>query len=669
MAIISEGHTVADRPLIKQKPRQLDTLGSGSARPVIWAYGRHLLGGNIIFEQGVSGGNTAVLVALGEGEWESCDALWVNGIPFDITDTAIFHFHPGLDGEAGVETSPGTRNQKICSFFPTTFWPQLTFARTAYVAISLKPDTGAPDRGFQIQGIFKTRRVRIFDSSGTQTGYAYSENLADCLLDLLIERYVKPRARINESLTAAEKALFDFAGFDAWRTACNVQVNGKNRWECHLLWNSHAALQDAVDQVLACGRAYRVMKNGKFSVAHDESRASALTLGMDHLVVEDLGFPEKALTTLPNVVRLKYRDLDAGLGRGTISSSGTAVTGVGTDFLRFFKADHAIQLRSGAQKHETRKVASITSDTSLTLSLAFSANQAAGTTYGNPGLDFKEEHRDVEDHDLQDQAGIITDPEENSIEVGAMTPDRAERLARYFLGKATKARQIRCRACTGVAGLADLLPGDVVTAPSKRDFSATRDYRILEIEELADGGRRLLAEEFDAAIFSDSFGPQQPTAPVLPALHDFASAYGFHGKGGGNITNTQYCSGSTNSHVDGWRRLASGTIRLPKFVTKVLIRLVGGGSGTLGSLGFDAGDNIGIAIGTGSPPSSPTVSASIAETGGSIEITYNNPPTDVNATLWLFIKSTDIPISAQYTVLTFNANQDMFPLSVPGKVL
>jgi len=610
MALISEGHISTDRPLIKQKPKVVDTLGSGAGRPLIWAYGRHLIGGNIIAELPLTGGNTAVLIALGEGEWEGVEALWVNGIPFDITDTSIFHFHPGTDGEAGVETAPGTRNQKICSFFPTTFWPQVTFARTTYIALLLKPDIGAPDRGFQVQGIYKTRRVRIFDSAGVQTGYAYSANPADCLLDLLIERKVKPRALINEALTAAEKLFFDFAAFDAWRTACNVSVNGKPRWECHLLWNSHGALQDAVNQVLASGRAYRVFKGGKFSPVHDESRASALTLGMDQLTIEDFALPEKELRTLPNVVRVKYRDLDAGLGRGTLSSVGTAVTGVGTDFLRFFKKDHAIQVRAGSQQWETRRVSSITSDTALTLTSAFSANQAAGTIYGNPGLDFKEDYRDVEDHDLQDQSGIITNPEENSIEIGASTPDRAERLARYFLAKVTKSKQLQARACTGVAGLVDLLPGDVITGPSKRDFSTTREYRILELEELPDGGRRLLAEEFDAAIFSDSFGPQQPTAPVLPAVHEPYNLRGYHAAAARAISSTNR-SGATDASGS-WVTVASWTLTLPRGATKY--------TGSISSItGLSAVKKARLKIGS-------AISNEVSGAGGGI-VTLNDPPT------------------------------------------
>ncbi|HWQ03254.1 MAG TPA: hypothetical protein VNL38_02135 [Candidatus Nitrosotenuis sp.] len=657
----------SDRPLQKRTPKTVNAAGARSGAPVAWGYGRHLLAGNVIFE-GRSGSSTIVLLALGEGEWDSCEVLFINGVPFDITDTAKFHFHPGLDGEAGVETSPSTRNQKICSFFPTTFWPRIHFARTCYAGLALPPDSGAPNNEFRIQGIYKLRRMRIFDASGTQTGYAYSANYADCLLDLLIERFIKPRSRINEALTSGEKANFDFAAFDDFRSACAATVDGEARWELHKFWDSPMSLQAAVNEALLLARAYRVIKEGKWGATMDAARASVLTLGMDELMWP-VEISERDLMALPNRIRLDYRDMNSGLGRGTISSSGTTVTGSGTDFTRWYKKDQALQVRSGSQIYEAKKIASVDSDVQITLAAAFSANQSAGTLHGNPWLDFQEASRVFEDFDLQDQSGLVSDENRNTIYCGGSTPKRVQRLGEYLLRRRAAAKGFRGRALIVVPGANDPLPGDRIVAPAKDDFTATRDWRITEIEELADGGRIFTADEYDETMFSDASGPQQPAAPALPDLHEAYNTYGFHAAGGGNIENKQYCSASTNTHSAGWRRLASGSIQLPKGVTKVLIRLTGAGTGTGGSLGYASGQNIGIAIGTGSPPSSPTVSGSIAETGGTVEVTYDNPPTEVAATIWLFIQTTATPVSAEFTALQFNANQNMYPLAVPGKVL
>jgi hypothetical protein len=551
----------SDRPLQKRKPKTIDAAGARAGNPVPWGYGRHLLAGNVVNEFRTSS-DTVAQIAIADGECEGPEALFVNGVWFDITDTAKFHFHPGLDGEAGVETSPGTRNQKICSFFQTSFWPRINFARTAYSSLLLAPDTGAPDDSFRIQGIYKLRRVRIFDSAGTQTGYAYSVNPADCLLDLLIERFVKPRGRINEALTAGEKANFDFAALDDLRSACAATVDGEARWELHRFWDSPMSLQQGVNDALLLARAYRVIKEGKWGATMDAARASVLTLGMDALMWP-VELPERDLSALPNRIRLEYRDMNSGLGRGTISSSGTAVTGSGTDFTRWYKKDQALQVRSGAQIWETRKIASVDSDTGITLAAAFSANQSAGTLHGNPWLDFQEASRVFEDYDLQDQAGVVTDDNRNVFHCGSSTGKRVERLGEYLLGMKTRSKGFRGRVVLCYPGANDLLPGDVVTAPAKDDFTATREVRLTEIEPLADGGQIASGEEYDAAVFVDSAGPQQPAAPAMPPVHEPYATEGFHDAYANTPANTDRSGSTVGSGA--WETVATITGRkLPK---------------------------------------------------------------------------------------------------------
>jgi hypothetical protein len=68
-------------------------------------------------------------------------------------------------------------------------------------------------------------------------------------------------------------------------------------------------------------------------------------------------------------------------GAGTVSSVGTAVTGVSTTFLNTFVPGSSI-IAIGA----IRKIASVTSDTALVLETAFDSDLAAGTTYKVNGL-------------------------------------------------------------------------------------------------------------------------------------------------------------------------------------------------------------------------------------------------------------------------------------------
>ena len=216
---------------------KIELLASALNRPVVLAYGRHIVGGNVIFEQENADGSAVLFVALGEGEWDSAERIWVNGLEIDLNDTTSFHFHPGLDGELGVETSPATRNQKICSFTPSTFSPQLTFSRTAYAAFKLVPDPTTPGPGFRIVGIYKTLRVRSFDNTGTQTAYTYSFNPAWVALDLLLRRFLFPHGLAGESLPQPVKDRIDFAAWKGWADFCDADltINGQvvNRFEAH----------------------------------------------------------------------------------------------------------------------------------------------------------------------------------------------------------------------------------------------------------------------------------------------------------------------------------------------------------------------------------------------------------------------------------------------------
>ena len=157
---------------------KIELLSAALDRPVVLAYGRHIVGGNVVFEHENPDGTVALLLALGEGEWDGPERVWVNGLELNLADTTQFHFHPGLEGENGRESTPSTRNQKICSFFPADFAPQLTFSRTAYAAFQLRRDPTAPGPEFDIRGIYRTARVRQFDLAGNQTAYAYSSNPA-----------------------------------------------------------------------------------------------------------------------------------------------------------------------------------------------------------------------------------------------------------------------------------------------------------------------------------------------------------------------------------------------------------------------------------------------------------------------------------------------------------
>src|SRR5258705_6970914 len=115
-------------------------------RPIVLAYGKHLVGGNVILMDQTDPNNTTLFIALGEGPWDSILSLNVNALDWDITTPKNYQFHKGL---AGQLSSDGTLNPEgTGSLYPfehdgdqqaDTLTPPgiqgLTFSRTAYLAL------------------------------------------------------------------------------------------------------------------------------------------------------------------------------------------------------------------------------------------------------------------------------------------------------------------------------------------------------------------------------------------------------------------------------------------------------------------------------------------------------------------------------------------------------
>ena len=510
----------------KKKNAPLELLGAALGQPVAEMYGRALVGGNVVLQHKNDDKSVSLFIALGEGEMDGPEVVWVNDRRLSTANTAKYHFHPGLDGEIANETDPATRNQKLCSFFPDGFRPRLAFSRTAYAALNLPRDKKHPKktREFEVFGVYRGLRVRQFDNAGNQTAYAWSANPAWCALDLLIRRYLKPHGLVNEALTAAEKARIDFQAFKDWADFCDetLTINGESvkRCECHVAFAEETDLLRALELILVTGRAYLLERLGKLAPFPDEPRNSILVLDADDLAPNSLTLTRRPLRDTPNLFRFTYHDLDSGRGLGSISSSGTTVTGVDTNFLTWFEKDGVIDLRSGSQKGEFRRVKSITSDTELKLGSAFSADQATGTAYGNPAKDFEERTREAVNEDHQDAVGRIQEVE---ADLGGQTPERAERLSEYLLGSLVdRPRSARFTILSGVNGALNLLPGDVITAPADLEFLTSRDYEVMGITDNPDGSRAVEAIEYQPAVFVDTAGPQPQPADQPDLSEAFA---------------------------------------------------------------------------------------------------------------------------------------------------
>lgn len=434
-----------------KQTEKLELLTGQLDRPVTLAYGRHIVGGNVILQQENADETTTLLIALGEGEWDAPERIWVNGLEIDLTDTALFHFHPGLEGELGVESSPATRNQKICSFFPSSFSPPLTFSRTAYTAFKLRRDPTAPGPEFDIRGIYKTTRVRQFDTAGAQTAYAYSFNPAWVALDLLLRRFLLPHGLVNEPLPQAVKDRLDFPAWKDWADFCDadLNINGQivNRFEAHPAFVDSTDLLRALEWLLLLGRGYLLERNGKFAPFADQARSALLTAGRDQIASDSLQLARRSLRSSANQFLFRYRALDSGV------------------------------------------------------------------PCNDPRADFQPQLKEVADEDHQDQVGRTIRAEVDLGNSTSERAERlAEYLKRRTL---SLRKQVRLRLLPDTTGALDLLPGDLLTAPgdlsalggpaSGGDYQT---YEILEITDEPDGSRELFALEYSADIFVDTAGPQ-----------------------------------------------------------------------------------------------------------------------------------------------------------------
>jgi hypothetical protein len=173
-----------------------DVLTASLGRPIVLAYGRHVIGGNVILMDQSNPDYMIAFVALGEGEWDAVEDLWVNGLELDLSSPENYQFHKGLPGEI---SSDGTLNpegsgslfpfdqdgdQKADSLTPPGV-QGLTFSSTSYIALRVPYDVFSPTNGLEVQGVFRTRKVRFFNSEGVQTGYAYSDNPVWQIADML----------------------------------------------------------------------------------------------------------------------------------------------------------------------------------------------------------------------------------------------------------------------------------------------------------------------------------------------------------------------------------------------------------------------------------------------------------------------------------------------------
>ena len=293
-------------------------LTASLGRPVVLAYGRHLVGGNVIFMDQSDPAFTFMLVALGEGPWDSIESLNVNGLDIDLSTATMFHLHKGLDGELSTtaDLAPeGTGSpypfsadgdQKADAFIPVAY-QGLTFSRTAILALKVPFDQNAPAATPSVIGIYHTRKVRRFHSSDGGLTWVlldaiFSDNPAWQIADLLTTVRGLPDSRI------------DWASFDAAATYCaqTLSINGNDyaRFVCNMAFTQSVSLDQALQAMLATCRGCLLDTEGTIKLRIDQTRSSVFDFTMDNILEGSFSAYYQDTRAAANQLEFIFRDTE-----------------------------------------------------------------------------------------------------------------------------------------------------------------------------------------------------------------------------------------------------------------------------------------------------------------------------------------------------------------------
>ena len=292
-----------------------DILTASLGRPIPLAYGRHVVAGNVILKDETDADRTIVFIALGEGEWDGIEELYVNGSAVDITTPGSYHFHKGFHGELssnGTLDPEGTGSlypfeaagdQKADGLTPPGI-QGLTFSRTAYLALHVPFDVFAPGPELDVRGVFRTRKVRLFDSGGVEIGYEYSENPAWQIADLLTTVRGLPDSRI------------DWASFAAAAGYCDALVDPAGdgtlvkRFVSSVAFTEQVNFDQALLAMLSTCRGLLLDTEGSIKLRMDQARSPVFDFDMNNIAEGSFGATYKDTRELANRLELLFRDID-----------------------------------------------------------------------------------------------------------------------------------------------------------------------------------------------------------------------------------------------------------------------------------------------------------------------------------------------------------------------
>jgi len=232
---------------------QLDLVTASYGRPVAWAYGRHVVGGNVIVADDSDPQFPVRFFGLGHGPWNGVWSLngvpqiWLNGV---LLGAGEYHFHPGTDGQyssgGGLVPESTGGDQKVDLWYPLGIQP-VTFSRLAYLAVRFDASLIDPSN-WDFRAILETRLVQWYDALGDPDGApVYTENPARAFADLLLAVRGLPPARLN------------WPGMLEAEADCDHDIGGGvPRFVSNVAWPNQVSLDQALRDVCDTCRGFIV---------------------------------------------------------------------------------------------------------------------------------------------------------------------------------------------------------------------------------------------------------------------------------------------------------------------------------------------------------------------------------------------------------------------------
>jgi hypothetical protein len=290
---------------------------------------------------------------LGHGEWDGPAELWLNddltwrgnvaasapdGSGFsgqnwlkalDGGPNFAFNWHSGCDSIIGSGMSPSSSGPDqgvdvLFAQFPPAINP-LHFSRFVYYTILRKQPIqnqtnthqDDPSQWTDINpiGLWRALKCRLFDATGTMTGYAFTTNPAWHFVDVILRRKLFPDYALDptngpDDLTPSVAKRFNWPSI--WNAAQyfdEILSNGRRRFEGNYAFSSQTSLQAILEQIMQVSRSFTGEYAGQIYLNCDQPRSSVFTFSRDHILPGSFEASDQSVHTGGNRYISTFRDV------------------------------------------------------------------------------------------------------------------------------------------------------------------------------------------------------------------------------------------------------------------------------------------------------------------------------------------------------------------------